>query len=57
MEKPFFLEVDTSDYATSMVLFQKDLEGHPRICGYHSKTFNKIEQCYEIYNKELTAID
>ena len=44
MEKPFFLEVDISDYATEAVLFQKDLEGRPRICGYHSKMFNKMEQ-------------
>jgi len=39
------------------VLFQKDLEGRPRICRYHSKTFNKTEQCYKIYDKELTTID
>ena len=57
MNKPFFLEVDASDYATGAVLFQKDMEGKLRICGYHSKTFNKMEQRYEIYDKELTAID
>ena len=57
MDKPFFLEVDASDYATGAVLFQKDKEGRPRICGYHSKTFNETEQRYEIYDKELTAID
>ena len=57
MDKPFFLEVDASDYTTRAVLFQKDMEGKPRICGYHSKTFNETEQWYKIYNKELTAID
>ena len=57
MDKPFFLEVDASDYATGAVLFQKDKDGRPRICGYHSKTFNETEQHYEIYDKELTAID
>jgi len=57
MNKPFFLEVDASDYTTRAVLFQKDLEGRPRICGYHSKMFNETEQHYEIYDKELTAID
>ena len=57
MEWPFFLEVDASDYATGAVLFQKDKEGRPQICRYHSKTFNETEQWYEIYDKELTAID
>ena len=57
MDKPFFLEVDASDYATGAVLFQKNKDRKPRICGYHSKTFNETKQCYEIYNKELTAID
>ncbi len=49
--------MDASDYATGAVLFQKDKKEHPRIYGYHSKMFNEMEQCYEIYNKELTAID
>ena len=49
--------MDASDYATGAVLFQKDKEGQPQICGYHSKTFNETEQWYEIYNKELMAID
>ena len=57
MEQPFFLEVDASDYATGVVLFQKDKDGQPWICGYHSKTFNETKQHYEIYDKELTAID
>ena len=57
IEWPFFLEVDVSDYATGTVLFQKDKDRWPQICGYHSKTFNKTEQHYEIYDKELTAID
>ena len=57
MDKPFFLEVDASDYATEAVLFQKDKDGKPRICGYHSKMFNEMEQRYKIYDKELTAID
>ena len=57
MDKPFFLEVNASDYATGAVLFQKDKDGKPRICGYHSKMFNETEQRYEIYDKELTAIN
>ena len=57
MEHPFFLEVDASDYATGAVLFQKDKDRRPRICGYHLKTFNETKQWYKIYDKELTAID
>ena len=57
VNRPFFLEVDASDYATGAILFQKDKEERPRICGYHSKTFNETEQRYEIYDKELAAID
>ena len=57
MEWPFYLEVDASDYTTGAVLFQKDKDGQPWICGYHSKTFNETEQCYKIYDKELTAIN
>lgn len=57
MDKQFFLEVDASDYATRVVLFQKDKEGKPHICRYYSKTLNKMEQRYKIYNKELTAMD
>jgi hypothetical protein len=33
MNKPFFLEVDASDYATGAILFQKNHEGRPRICS------------------------
>ena len=57
MEQPFFLEVDVSDYATGAVLFQKDKDKCLRICSYHSKPFNETEQHYEIYDKELMAID
>lgn len=55
--KQFFLEVDVLDYVTGAVLFQKDKDRWPQICGYHSKTFNETEQHYKIYNKELMVID
>jgi hypothetical protein len=56
-EKPFELEVDASDYATSTILFQCDKRGKPKPLGFHSKTLSKEEMNYDIYDKELTAMD
>ena len=56
-KKLFELEVDTSDYATGAILFQRNNKGKARPIGYHSKTFSDTEQWYNIYDKELTAID
>jgi hypothetical protein len=56
-EKPFELEVDASDYATGAILFQCDERGKPKPLGFHSKTLSKEEMNYNIYNKELTAMD
>ena len=54
---PFELEVDASNYATGAILFQRDPCGKIRPIGYHSKTFSDAERNYDIYDKELTAID
>ena len=56
-EKPFELEVDVSDYATGAILFQRDDRGKPKPLGFHSKTLSKEEMNYDIYDKELTALD
>ena len=56
-QKDFELEVDASNYATGAILFQQDKRGKPRPIGYHSKTFSNAERNYNIYDKELTAID
>ena len=56
-EKPFELEVDASNYAMGAILFQRNNKGKARPIGYHSKTFSDTEQRYDIYDKELTAID
>jgi len=55
--KPFELEVDASNYATGAILFQRDERGKPQPIGFHSKTFSKEEMNYDIYDKELTALD
>jgi hypothetical protein len=39
------------------ILFQRDERGKPKPLGFHSKTLSKKEMNYDIYNKELTAVD
>jgi hypothetical protein len=56
-EKPFELEVDASDYATGTILFQRDEQGKPKPLGFHSKTLSKEKMNYDIYDKELMAMD
>jgi hypothetical protein len=56
-DKPFELEVDASDYATGAILFQCDERGKLKPLGFHSKTLSKEEMNYDIYDKELTAVD
>jgi hypothetical protein len=56
-EKPFKLEVDASDYAMGAILFQRDERGKPKPLGFHSKTLSKEEMNYDIYDKELMAMD
>jgi hypothetical protein len=56
-EKPFELKVDASDYATGTILFQRDERGKPKPLRFHSKTLSKEEMNYDIYDKELMAMD
>jgi hypothetical protein len=57
LDKPFELEVNASNYTTRAILFQRDERGKPRPLGFHSKTLSKEEMNYDIYDKELTALD
>lgn len=54
--KPFVLETDASKYATGAVLMQEDSNGDLHPCGFISTQFNKAEQNYQIYDRELLAI-
>ncbi|EUC55812.1 Transposon Tf2-1 polyprotein [Rhizoctonia solani AG-3 Rhs1AP] len=54
--QPFFLECDSSDYATRAILSQKNKEGKLCPVAYLSKTLTPAERNYEIYDKELLAI-
>jgi hypothetical protein len=56
-EKPFELEVNALNYATGAILFQRNERGKPKPLGFHSKTLSKEEMNYDIYDKELTAMD
>ncbi len=56
-KRQFELEVDASNFATGAILFQRDERGKPKPIGFHSKTLSKEEMNYDIYDKELTAMD
>jgi hypothetical protein len=56
-DKPFELKIDASNYTTGAILFQQDERGKPKPLGFHSKTLSKEEMNYDIYDKELTAVD
>jgi hypothetical protein len=51
------LKVDVSNYATGAILFQHDEWGKLKLLRFHSKTLSKEKINYNIYNKELTAVD
>ena len=53
---PFILEVDTSQYATSAILWQEDNKSKKRAIGYDSSTLSDVEQNYPIYNRELLTM-
>jgi hypothetical protein len=55
-DRPFFLEVDASQYATGAVLSQKDDRGRMRIVGSISHSFNPAEHNYDIHDHKLLAI-
>jgi hypothetical protein len=56
-DKPFELEVDASDYAMGAILFQHDEREKLKPLGFHSKTLFKKEMNYDIYDKELMAVN
>jgi hypothetical protein len=56
LSRPFFLQVDTSAFATGAVLTQKDDRGKHVTVGFHSQTFNEAEQNYDIHDCKFLAI-
>ena len=53
---PFQIECDASKYTLGAVLTQQDNNGDRHPVAFLSKTFNKTEQNYKIYDRELLAI-
>jgi len=54
---PFWIEADSSDFATGAVLSQQsttDGKWHPVV--FYSKSLSSVEWNYEIYDKEMLAI-
>jgi RNase H-like domain found in reverse transcriptase len=55
--QPFWVEADSSDFATGAVLSQKslaDYKWHP--VAYYSKSLNPVEGNYEISDNKMLAI-
>ena len=50
------MEVDASDYAIGGVLFMECEDGKWRPVAFLSKSLNKTEKNYEIYDKEMLTI-
>jgi len=54
---PFWIEADSSDFATGAVLSQQlttDGKWHPVV--FYSKSLSFMEQNYKIHNKKILAI-
>ena len=56
IDKKMRMEVDASDYATGGVLSIECKDGLWRPVAFLSKSLNKTERNYEIYDKEMLAI-
>ena len=54
--RPFILEVDASQYATSAILWQEDDKGKKCTIGYDSSTLSDVERNYPIYDRELLTM-
>ena len=55
--EPFWIEADSSDFATGAVLSQQlmtDRKWHPM--AFYSKSLSSVEWNYKIHDKEMLAI-
>lgn len=53
---PRFLHVDSSGYAYSRILLQKDASGELQPVSYFSRKLNDAEKRWQVHNQELGAI-
>ena len=56
LSSPFYLQVDTSAYATGTILTQLDEHKKHRAIAFFSKMFNEAERNYDIHDQELLAV-
>ena len=56
LDKKMRMEVDVSDYATEGVLSMEGKDGLWRLVVFLSKSLNKTERDYKIYDKKMLAI-
>ena len=56
LDKKMRMEVDVLDYATEGILSMECKDGRWRPVTYLSKSLNKIERNYKIYNKEMLVV-
>src|SRR5260221_14399899 len=54
--RPFQTVADASKYASGAVLTQEDSNGERHPVAYLSKSFNKAERNYQVYDRELLSI-
>jgi len=50
------IEVDTSDYATEEVLYMECEDGRWQPVAFLSKSLNKTNRNYKIYDKKMLAV-
>jgi hypothetical protein len=55
-DRPFFLEVDASQFATGAILAQRDERGRLRPVGNLSHSLTPAERNYDVHDRELLAV-
>jgi hypothetical protein len=55
-KEEFFLECDTSDYATGAILSQTGMDGKLHPVAFYSKSLSPAEKNYDIFDKEMLAV-
>jgi RNase H-like domain found in reverse transcriptase len=55
-DRPFELEVDTSQFAIGAILFQHTLDGLPHPISYYSHALSATECRYDVHNHELLTV-
>ncbi len=54
-DKPYYIEVDASNYATKGILAQPKADEQWYLVAYLSKSLLELKHNYDIHNKELSS--